>query len=140
MAKDLEANKQVMRDFLTALGKGDQAGLRAVIDPSIRAIATGTCSLSGTRDFDEVISAAGMLGQVTKEGIDFRIVSMTAEDDRVSAEAEGRSVLVNDAPYNNSYHFLGTVRGGKLVELKEYFCTKLADETVGALAAAGQAA
>lgn len=130
-----QANKQVVRDFLSALGRGDASGLAAVLSPDVKAIATGTCFMSGTRDYDTVLSAAGQLGAITRDGIDFTILSMTAEEDRVSAEAKGRSVLVNGTPYDNEYHFLFTVQGGRIVQIREYFCTKLTEEAFAPLIA-----
>ena len=127
---DLEANKAVAREFLAALGRADKARVGAVLHPDCRAIATGTCALSGERDRDAVLLTVGMLGQATQDGITFSIISMTAEEDRVSAEVEGRSMLASGNPYNNQYHFLFRVRDGRIIELKEYFCTKLAEDVL----------
>jgi ketosteroid isomerase-like protein len=128
--KDLEANKAVARAFLVALGRADTARVSAVLHPDCRAIATGTCALSGHRDRDAVLATVDMLSQATREGIAFSIISMTAEEDRVSAEVEGRSILASGAPYNNQYHFLFRIRGGRITELKEYFCTKLVEDVL----------
>jgi len=135
MSTGLESRKQVVRDFLTALGKGDVAELARVLDPSVQAIATGTSFMSGTRTYDEVLSTAGMLGAVTQNGIAFEILHLTAEDDRVSAEVRGKSTLVNGNPYNNEYHFLFTIPQDRIVRIGEYFCTKLAEESFGPLMA-----
>lgn len=129
----LESNKAVVRAFLRALGAGDVAGLRAVISEDIVAVCTGTSLLSTTRKHADVCAAAGMLGAVTQSGIDFRILALTAEADRVSCEAEGRSTLRNGTPYNNQYHFLFTLRDGKVVSMKEYLDTKLVDAALGPL-------
>lgn len=90
-----------------------------------------------TRNYADACATVGMLRNVTQHGIEFRILSMTAEDDRVSCEAEGRSTLVNGTPYSNQYHFLCYLRGDKICikicMLKEHIDTKLADETLGPL-------
>jgi hypothetical protein len=125
---DIQANKQVVRDFIRALGRGDVDGIAATLDPDVKAIATGTCFMSGTRDRGMILSAAKTLDSITQNGIDFEILSMTAEDDRVSAEAKGRSTLVNGTPYDNEYHFLFTVRDSLIVQIREYFCTKLTED------------
>jgi len=127
----MSSNKQVVQAFITALGKGDVEGLKATISEDIEAICLGTSLLSGTRGYAEVLGAAGMLGQVTQHGIEFRIVSMTAEEDRVSAEFDGFSTLVNGQPYNNQYHFLFFIRDGRIYRMKEYIDTKLADAALG---------
>jgi ketosteroid isomerase-like protein len=127
---DLEANKVVARAFLAALGGADKAMVGAVLHPDCRAIATGTCALSGERNRDAVLSTVDMLSEATRGGIAFSIISITAEEDRVSVEVEGKSILTSGKPYNNQYHFLFYVRGGKITRLKEYFCTKLAEEAL----------
>ena len=127
---DLEANKAVVREFLAALGRADKKRVGSVLHPDCRAIAIGTCALSGERDRASVLSTVDMLGKATQNGIAFSLISMTAEDDRVSAEVEGRSILTNGKAYNNQYHFLFHIRDGSITELKEYFCTKLVEDVL----------
>lgn len=129
----LEANKAVALSFVTALGKGDVSGVTAVISEDIEAIATGTCLLSGTRSHADICSAAGLLGLMTKGGIEFKILAVTAEADRVAVECEGRSTLVTGQAYNNQYHFLFFIRDGKIVRIKEYFDTLLTENLLGPL-------
>ncbi len=129
----MKSNKDVVRAFLQALGKGDVPGLKAVLTTDAKAICTGTSLLSKTRDYAEICATAGALGQIAPKGIDFRILTLTAEEDRVSAEVEGYSTLVNGAAYNNQYHFLFFIRDGKVYLLKEYIDTKLADATLAPL-------
>ena len=130
-----EQNKAVVQNFLEALGKGDVDTIKRLIARDVSAICMGTSVLSGTRNYDDICATAGLLNKVTTNGIEFRIMSMTAEAERVSCEVEGRSTLVNGKPYNNQYHFLAYVRGGKICMLKEYLDTKLADEAVAPLMA-----
>ncbi|RYD97416.1 MAG: hypothetical protein EOP61_16690 [Sphingomonadales bacterium] len=135
---DLEANKAIVREFLDALGQGDRARVAAVLDRDCRAIATGTSVLSGERDYDGVLATVDMLGSATQNGIAFSIISMTAEQNRVSVETEGRSTLASGQPYNNQYHFLFHMRAGRIIELKEYFCTKLVEELLVPMQSTGQ--
>ena len=121
----LEANKTVVRKFVQALGAGDAETLKSLITSDIEAVCTGTCLLSATRGYDEIVGAAGMLKQVTHSGIAFEILQLTAEDDRVAAEIQGRSALVTGAAYNNEYHFLFWLRDGKIFRMKEYMDTLL---------------
>ncbi len=65
--------------------------------------------------------------------IKLTIKRMTAEDDRVAAEAESDADVVNGKHYHNTYHFLVVVRGGKVREVKEYTDTKYAAEVLGDL-------
>jgi uncharacterized protein len=129
-------NKSIVKEFLLGLGAGDVEKVRSVIAEDISAVCTGTCVMSSTRNFADVLGAVGMLKQATKNGIDVRILNLTAEDDRVSAEWEGRATLANGTPYNNQYHFLCFVRNGKIYRINEYMDTKLVQECFGPMMAA----
>lgn len=126
-------NKTLVKNFLEALGTGDAERLKSFITSDIAAVATGTSMLSGTRNYDELLGATTVLKAATRNGIEFRILNLTAEADRVAAEVEGYSTLVNGAAYNNQYHLLFFIRDGKICRMKEYFDTKLADAALGPL-------
>jgi uncharacterized protein len=121
-------NKQVMRDFLKALGSGDAAAMEKLLTDDVKAVCTGTCVMSGTRSRAEILGALAMLSSVTQKGIEFKILNLTAEADRVSCEFEGCSTLANGTPYNNQYHFLVFLRDGRICLIKEYMDTKLVEE------------
>jgi ketosteroid isomerase-like protein len=133
-------NKAIVRTFMQALGTGDAAAMQPLLADDMVAICTGTCLLSGSRNAAEILAAVGMLSQVTQNGIEFKILNLTAEDDRVATEAEGYSTLVNGTPYNNQYHFLFFIRAGKIYKLKEYMDTKLVQDSLGPILAAAGAA
>ncbi|MEC9358553.1 MAG: nuclear transport factor 2 family protein [Pseudomonadota bacterium] len=126
-----ESNKAVVRQFLQALGSGDAEALDRLVTDDVAAVCTGSSLLAGTRGKAEVCGAAGMLKQITQSGIDFRVLQLTAEDDRVSCEAEGLSTLVTGQTYNNQYHFLFTLRGGKISGLREYMDSLLVETVLG---------
>jgi len=48
------------------------------------------------------------------------VTGVTAEGDRVAIEATGRGRLRNDRDYDNTYHFLMTVRDGRVESVREY--------------------
>lgn len=58
-----------------------------------------------------------------KNGMHMIVHGMTAEGDRVAIEVESHAETVDGRIYNNFYHFLVTVRDGKIVQIKEYFDT-----------------
>ena len=93
----IEANKAVALRFVTALGKGDVDTLGAVMADEMQAVATGTCLLSGTRSRTDICAAAGMLGQMTRGGIEFSILTVTAEADRVSVECRSLALPSTNA-------------------------------------------
>jgi hypothetical protein len=50
---------------------------------------------------------------------------MTAEDDRVSVESETYGVITATGKvYNNTYHYLFTIRDSKIVSVREYMDTE----------------
>jgi uncharacterized protein len=126
-------NKQVVREFLQALGTGDAPRMMPLLADNIEAVAMGTCLMSGTRNKEQILSTLGLLSQSVKNGIDFKILHLTAEEDRVAAEVAGSSTMVTGGPYNNNYHFLFFIRNGQIYKIKEYFCTKLVEDTFGPL-------
>jgi uncharacterized protein len=126
-----EANKAVGLKFVEALGKGDVQAVQAVITDDVVAVAKGTGIGAGTRNYAEIIAVFGMFSQVTKTGLNPKILSVTAEDDRVVVEWEGNCTLVNGAQYNNHYVHVFFLRDGKIYELNEYFDTKLTDDVLG---------
>lgn len=135
----LDDNKKIAIEFMNAVGCGDVATLQRLMAPDYEAICTGTCMLSGSRKAEEVLGAAGMLGQLTQGGITFELLTMTAEDDRVALEMQGRAALVNGNRYDNQYHFLFKLRDGKVYQMKEYLDTKLVDDVLGPLVRAAMA-
>ncbi len=127
----LEDNKAIVRRFIAALGKGDVAELDATMADGIEAICTSTGILAGTRGRDEILRAAGMLGQITRNGLDFKILQLTAEDDRVSCEVQGAAILVTGQPCNNQYHFLSFLKDSKIVRMTEYMDSLLVETVLG---------
>lgn len=55
---------------------------------------------------------------------------MIAEGDRVVVLCRGEVKTVSGKDYNNSYCFVIRMRGGKMVELREYMDTALAEDAL----------
>jgi uncharacterized protein len=128
-----EANKAVGLKFIEALGKGDAQAVKTVISDDVVAVAKGTGIGAGTHNYAEIIAVFDMFSQVTKTGLNPKILSVTAEDDRVVVEWEGNCTLVNGAQYNNQYIHVFFLRDGKIYKLNEYFDTKLTNDVLGPL-------
>jgi ketosteroid isomerase-like protein len=62
-------------------------------------------------------------------GIDLEFGHATAEEDRVALELRSNAALRNGLIYNNTYHFLFTIRDGLIAIAKEYLDTKHLVET-----------
>lgn len=64
-------------------------------------------------------------------GAEFTVTGMIAEGDKVAAEANIKATTAMGTQYDNSYHFLFTIKGGKIARMKEYMDTYHAKTTFG---------
>ena len=78
------------------------------------------CGLKTKAQIAEILMS---LVPTTKDGLAITPSGMVAEGDKVAVEAESLGVLGNGRTYNNFYHFLITVRDGKIASVKEYLDT-----------------
>ncbi len=131
-----EANKRVALAFLEALNAGDATAAAAVLAPDARTVSKGYSKITGERNREQMLAAIGMFRTLMPDGLGPEIHSVTAEGDRVVIEFDGKATLANGAPYHNQYVMLFTLEGGKIRQLHEYFCTRLADEVFFPLVAA----
>ena len=125
-----ETNKQVAVNFLLALCSGDIDTLTTLTDKDIVAILPGTAQIAGTRGYADVMAVCAMFPKISKNGLKPIVLNVTAEDDRVAIEWEGECTLINGQAYNNVYHMLFFIRDGKVVRMKEYLDTKMADNVI----------
>lgn len=132
-----EANKQRAMQFFNALGEGDAATLRTLITDDIEVVTPGTADVCGVRKYDVVVAICNAFPKITRDGVKFEVITLTAEGDRVACELQGRATMANGAAYNNTYHFLVFLRGDKICRIKEYLDTKLADAVLGPYLASG---
>jgi ketosteroid isomerase-like protein len=125
-----EQNKKVALGFIESMGAGDAAAFDACLAPNAIAVAKGFCKLSGTRQRDQMVNAVKAFKQIVPNGFQPTFKTVTAEGDRVMIEWEGKAKLKNGADYNNQYVMAFTLKDGKITQVNEYFCTKLADEVM----------
>lgn len=118
-----EINKQVVARFLEAFSSGEvQETMEMMTDDSTWWVA-GTMPISGTYDkpaFTRLLS--GVLETCTGP-IRITPKSYVAEGSHVAVEAASYTQTQNGRTYNNAYHFLFTVRDGKIAGVKEYLDT-----------------
>jgi ketosteroid isomerase-like protein len=131
-----EKNKQVVLDFITAMGKGDAAAAAPCLAPDAFTLAKGFGKFAGVRQYDTILATIAAFRKLVPDGMQPVIQSVTAEGERVVVEFEGNATLVNGASYCNQYCMVFTLRAGKIQQVNEYFCTILADEVLFPLVAA----
>jgi|SRR5882757_5352280 len=127
----LQANKAIVTQFINAIGAADVETIEKLAARDFVLVTAGKAKVSGTHDLADLIKVFDSFFKViTGRGIRFEILNLTAEEDRVSCEARGYAKLVNGADYNNEYHFLVTLRDGKVSRVVEYLDTQLTDTVV----------
>lgn len=120
----IEENKALVNRFWSAFSAGryDEA-LSMMADDSTWWVA-GTTALSGTytkQAFAELL--AGVTAQAPK-GLSVTPTAVTAEGNRVAVEAKSYGEFANGRVYQNLYHFLIEISGGKLSAVREYLDTE----------------
>lgn len=130
-----EHNRQVAVQFVEAMGRNDAQGFAETLAPDAVAIAMGTTNFAGKRTREMMVGGVEQFKQILPEGLQFEVVGTIVDGDRVAVEAKGNGTTAEGKPYHNNYCFVLAFRDGKIVEAKEYFCTKLADAVLWPLVA-----
>lgn len=121
-----ERNKQAVTEFMEVFSSGDVDGiLSRMTDDATWWVAGTIPGISGTKsrtEFKDMVS--GIAEATTSGAIRLTPLGFTAEGDRVAAETESYTELKNGRVYNNLYHFLFTLRDGKIAGVKEYLDTE----------------
>jgi uncharacterized protein len=124
---DLEHNKKVASDFLARFSANDVAGALDAMTDDVAWRIVGKpelLSAAGVHNKEQIARVfRGMIGQL-KNGLQMTVKGAIAEGDKVAVEAESYGELQNGRIYNNTYHFVMTIRDGKISEVREYLDTQ----------------
>jgi ketosteroid isomerase-like protein len=128
---DPQANKAVVSRFIDVFSSGDVPALIAMMtDDSTWWVSGRIDGLSGTYPRDEFARLVEGAKAAYKTGaLKITPSGMVAEGDKVAVEAESWAETVDGRVYNNYYHWLVTVRDGKIAAVKEYMDTMHAKQT-----------
>jgi ketosteroid isomerase-like protein len=125
-----DAARQVVTRFFEIFSSGDvDAILDALDDDAVWWVSGRLAGMSGSYDkasFGPLL--AGAKAAYRGPGLTITPTAMIAEGDKVAVEAEGFAELTDGRRFTPHYHFLITVRGDKVVEVKEYMDTQHAKE------------
>lgn len=119
----IEDNKRLVKEFLARFGEADLEGALAMMTDDCTWWIGGKpelFALAGTKTKAEMTELLGQLVPPMKNGLQMTLHGITAEGERVAAEVESYGENPDGSVYNNDYHFLFVVRGGKLAQVKEY--------------------
>lgn len=121
MSTQAQANRAIVRDFFETAGAGGD--IMAFISEDATWWVPGNWALSGTYSRDDLAPLFGSIFAQLKAPPQFVIHNITAEDDRVAVDCESRAEFNDGSPFGNTYHFLFRLRGGNIVEVKEFLDT-----------------
>ena len=133
----IEQNKQLAREFIAAICRGDVKAIEQAFADDGQCWTIGSMPISGRFGKAHVAAASHRVLDLFPDGLEIEIQRMTAEDDRVAIEAVSNGRHVNGKPYHNVYHFLMRARDGKIIEWNEYLDTMHANDVLCDGAASG---
>jgi ketosteroid isomerase-like protein len=123
----IEENKHLAHQFIDRFTASDIAGaLDLMTDDATWWIAGKPNQLpaAGVYNKEQIARLLyNMAGQLLN-GLKMTVKSLVAEDDKVAMEAESYGELRNGRVYNQEYHFLITIRDGRIAAIKEYLDTQ----------------
>jgi uncharacterized protein len=127
-------NKQIVTEYFSHLSAGRREQALEMLGEDATWWAPGF----GVMHKAQFATMMVYMEKIIRGSIQLTLKRITAEDDRVAAEAESDADVVNGKHYHNTYHILVVIRGGKIREVKEYHDTKYASEVFGDLLPANQ--
>ena len=128
-----EANEQVVLSFFENFSAGKfDAALALMADTATWWVAGNPdkFALAGTKTKAQFAELVQGIGAAMPKGLRVTPKGITAAGDRVAVEAESYGETASGRVYNNLYHFLFEVRGGKVQAVREYLDTMHAKEVL----------
>lgn len=110
-----QGHKELARAYFAAVTAGELPD--ALLTPDMTAWTT----TQGTMDKAAYQGLIRLLARMCARPLAFTIDALTAEADRVVAEARSEGVLVNGEPYRNTYVFVFRIRDGRIAAIAEHF-------------------
>jgi len=127
-------NYQIARDYFAAVTAGDLPD--AMLTPDM----TGWITSGGvTMDKAQYQHAIRLLSAMLAGPLEFTIQALTAEDDRVVAEATSVGALINGEEYRQTYVFILRIRDGKIASVAEHYNAVISQEKLVPLMASAAA-
>lgn len=115
----IEQNKQLAVSYIELLGSGRVDEAFALIDDDVEWIVPQSLSKVPIQK-EHVRQRAKDLHRISDGTFRQWVVSMTAEEDRVAMEVASYAKLPSGLEYQNRYHYLLVITGGKVVKFRAY--------------------
>lgn len=129
-----QENKQVVRRYFDAVNRGDVETITALLDDDASfwvppSLPDGVEFRGKKMVLKLFTESVGLYD--ANAGLTVTIQCLTADEDRVAAELTIRGkAAAGGADYENWYHFLFRVRGGRIVEIREHLDSLYAYRTL----------
>ena len=121
---ELEANKAVVLAFWKAFSESRFDDALAMLTDNATWQVMGNTSISKRYSKAEFAQLVSGVADSAEQGIRVTGTLLTAEGDRVAMEADSYGPMKSGKVYNNQYHFLHILRGGKIETVREYLDTE----------------
>jgi uncharacterized protein len=125
-------NKTLVTNFWKSFSAGEYDSAVGMLSEDATWTVLGTTALSGTYSKAEFTNLLGDMSTGAPKGFQVTPSQLTAEDDRVSIEAESYAEISNGKTYKNVYHFMMVCEAGKIAKVREYLDTEHVTEVFGA--------
>jgi len=125
-----QENKKIVQSWIDALNSKDTTRVLHIYADDIQIITMGKTLISGQYGPDQVKQFVTGVLDVFPQGLSFTLHSMIAEGDKVAAEATATGMHVSGQEYTQDYHFVITIKEGKISVLKEYLDTEIVTKVI----------
>jgi ketosteroid isomerase-like protein len=115
-------NHEIARRYFAAVTAGD------LTDDLCTPDMTAWLTTGGTIDKASYQGAIRLLAKMCATPIRFTIDSLTAEDDRVVAEARSEAKLISGEDYRQTYIFVFRIRDGRFASIAEHYNALIVQE------------
>jgi len=117
-----DRNYQLARAYFEAVANGD------LPDDLLTPDMTGWITTGGVIDKASYQRLVRLLAAMCARPLAFTIHSLTADEDRVVAEAESEGLLINGETYRNTYVFVFRIRDDRIASVAEHYNALIAQE------------
>jgi ketosteroid isomerase-like protein len=122
----LERNKQIAEELFARFSASDIPGVLALMTDDVTWRIPGKPELSpaaGVYGKERIGRLFRRMLEQLEDGLKMTVLGSIAEGDRVAVEVESSGDLRNGRRYRQQYHFLFTMRDGKIASVREYLDT-----------------
>jgi ketosteroid isomerase-like protein len=116
-------DKQLVTRFFEQFSSGNIDAAFALVSDDASWWVPGDLPFSGTKTKAEYLQIVSSIQKGFPNGLKLDATAMIAEGGKFAVEVSSYGEHVSGKIYTNKYHFLITVKDGKLTEVKEYMDT-----------------